>query len=71
MTEHGAFIVKEFDMTDFQENVIEISLRESNNNRRRRRNAIEAFALLKLNTTYRTAQVNRDSSEVGTPSLKC
>ena len=69
MTDNDAFFVKEFDIADFKENFIEISLRESNNSRRRRRSAVEAFAL-ELNRKYRIAQVNWVNSEVGTSALK-
>ena len=57
-----AFRVKEFNITEFKNDTIEISLRESKDNRRRKR-AIEVYALAS-GTTYRTAQLNTDESGV-------
>ncbi|XP_028402580.1 receptor-type tyrosine-protein phosphatase delta-like isoform X10 [Dendronephthya gigantea] len=57
-----AFIAKEFNISDFQSDTIEISLQESRNNRRRKREAVKIKNALRPNETYRTAQMNTDES---------
>ena len=59
------FIAKQFDITEFQNETVEIFLRESKGNRRRKRNAVDVYTLIP-DTTYRIAQMNTDGSGVGT-----
>jgi hypothetical protein len=59
-----AFKAKVFDITDFQEDTIEISLQQIPDKRRRKRNAVVVEALSPM-STYRAAQLNTDESEVG------
>jgi myo-inositol-hexaphosphate 3-phosphohydrolase len=58
-----AFIAKQFNITEFQNETVEIFLRESKGNRRRKRNAVDVYTLIP-NTTYRIAQMNTDGFEV-------
>ena len=59
-----AFKAKVFDVTEFQEDTIEISLQQTPDKRRRKRNAVVVEALSPM-STYRAAQLNTDESEVG------
>lgn len=60
----GAFVAKQYDISEFQGlNTIEISLRKSERIKRRRREPAE-IKVLKPNTTYRCAQMNKDKSGV-------
>ena len=58
-----AFNAKVFDITEFQEDTIEISL-QSKEKRRRKRNAFKVDALVPA-SKYRAAQMNTDESGVG------
>jgi hypothetical protein len=58
-----AFVAKVFDITEFQEDTIEISLQQSKDKRRKKRNAVVVPALAPM-STYRTAQLNTDESGV-------
>ena len=62
MEDNVAFKAEEFNITEFKNDTIEISLRQSKDNRRRKR-AIEVYALAS-DATYRTAQLNTDESGV-------
>ena len=56
-----AFRAKVFDITEFQEETIEISLRQARDKRRGKRNAVVIHALAPM-STYRAAQLNTDES---------
>ena len=62
-----AFIAKMFDISEFQNDTMEVLLREFKENGRRKREAIETFSLIS-GATYRFTQINRDSSGVGIKS---
>ncbi|CAB4001321.1 receptor-type tyrosine- phosphatase S-like isoform X11 [Paramuricea clavata] len=55
------FIAKQFDITEFQNDTVEIFLRESKGNRRRKREAVDVYILIP-NTMYRIAQMNTDGA---------
>ena len=61
--ENVAFIVRQFDVSKFEGNSIEIELQEYKGNRRRKREAIEVAALTPK-ATYRSTQMNTDESGV-------
>ena len=58
-----AFIAKDFHVTEFQGDSIEVSLRVYKENERRKREAVEVPALTP-GATYRFSQLNRDESKV-------
>jgi hypothetical protein len=58
------FIAKQFNITEFQNDTVEIFLRESKGNRRRKRDAVDVYTLIP-DTTYRIAQMNTDGFGVG------
>jgi hypothetical protein len=58
------FIAKQFNITEFQNETVEIFLRESKGNRRGKRDAVDVYTLIP-NTMYRIAQMNTDGSGVG------
>ena len=64
MTDNVAFIAKTFNISEFQNETMEVFLREFKENGRRKREAIEVFSLVS-GATYRVTQINRDSSGVG------
>ena len=59
-----AFIASQFNITEFQSDTVEISLRESRSSGRRKKRAVEVYTLAP-NATYRTAQLDTDESGVG------
>jgi hypothetical protein len=59
------FIAKQFEITEFQNETVEIFLRESNGNRRRKIDAVDVYTLIP-DTMYRIAQMNTDGLGVGT-----
>ena len=60
-----AFIAKEFNITEFQDDTIEIILRDTKSIQRRKRESNDnAVDILVQNTTYRVAQRNTDGSDV-------
>ena len=58
-----AFIAKEFPVTEFQGDSIEVSLRVYKENRRRKREAVEVPVLI-LGATYSVSQLNTNESGV-------
>ncbi|XP_028402574.1 receptor-type tyrosine-protein phosphatase S-like isoform X6 [Dendronephthya gigantea] len=56
-----AFIAKQFNISDFKDDEIEILLRKFKENRRRKREAVQVEAL-KPDEKYRTTQMNTDES---------
>ncbi|CAB4021699.1 receptor-type tyrosine- phosphatase S [Paramuricea clavata] len=60
-TDNVAFIASEFNITEFQSDTVEISLRESRSSGRRKKRAVEVYTLAP-NATYRTAQLDTDES---------
>ena len=58
-----AFIASQFNITEFQSDTVEISLRESRSSGRRKKRAVEVYTLAP-NATYRTAQLDTDESGV-------
>ena len=59
-----AFIATKFNITEFQNDTVEISLLEFKGNRRRKRDAIDVYTLIP-DTTYRITQMNTNGSGVG------
>jgi hypothetical protein len=59
-----AFIAKKFNITEFQNDTVEISLLEFKGNRRKKRDAIDVYTLIP-DTTYRITQMNTNGSGVG------
>jgi hypothetical protein len=59
-----AFRARVFDINEFQNEILEVSLQQSPKNQRRKRNA-NVVNSLEPNATYRTAQLNTDVHGVG------
>ena len=61
-----AFIAKEFNISEFQNDTKEITLQVSRNNRQKKREPVEIHTL-RPSATYRTTQMNTD--EFGVSSI--